>query len=88
MHEMVVKSGLFEGAEGHAIPAHNTIALLAGDFRICGMMIATAICHGGRAPHCFSQSFAEYVVYGKLLSPVNCREIPDADIREKMQKVQ
>ena len=50
-------------------------------------MIATALVHGNRAPHCFSVSFAEYIVYGKVKSNPDPKDIPDHAIQEKILKV-
>ena len=50
-------------------------------------MIATALVHGGRAPHCFSLSFAEYLIYGKVQSSPDPKDIPDFALQEKILKV-
>ena len=79
--------GLFEGREGHYIPVHNTSRLNSREYYTAGKMIATALVHGGRAPHCFSVSFAEYIVYGKVKSDPDPKDIPDYAIQEKLVKV-
>ena len=79
--------GLFEGREGHYILVHNTSRLNSGEYYTMGKMIATAIVHGGCAPHCFSVSFSEYIVYGKVKSIPDSKDIPDHSVQEKILKV-
>ena len=79
--------GLFEGREGHYIPVHNTSRLNNGEYYTTGKMIATALVHGGRAPHCFSTSFAEYIVYGQVKTNPDPQDIPDFVVKEKILKV-
>ena len=83
----IPRCGLFEGREGHYIPVHNTSRLNNGDYYVAGKMIATALVHDGRAPHCFSVSFAEYLIYGKVQSSPDPKDIPDFALQEKILKV-
>lgn len=87
INHMARFSGLFEGREGHIVPAHNFSRLNAGEFFLAGKIIATSIVHGGRAPHCFSQTFMEYVIHGKVISKPDPKDIPDYEIQQKVMKV-
>ncbi len=81
-------SGLFEGRDGHVIPAHNLSRLNTGEYYIAGKIIATSLVHGCRAPHCFSQSIVEYIMNGKIISQPDPKVIPDYEIQQKVIKVQ
>ena len=79
----IPRSGLFERREGHYIPS----CLNSRDYYVAGKMLATALVHGGRAPHCFSVSFAEYLIHGKVQLSPDPKDTPDYPIQEKILKV-
>ena len=87
MQHMITSSGLFEESPGGAVLAHNSLALQQMDFEIVGKMIASSICHGGPAPHCFSCALAEMIVYGRVQSDTSIEDIPDQSVRDSLQKV-
>ena len=87
LNHIATFSGLFEGREGHLIPAHNLSRLNAGEYYIAGKIIATSLVHGGRAPHCFSVTVVEYIFHGKVVSKPDPKDIPDYEIQQRIIKV-
>ena len=87
MNHIARFSDLFEGRDGHIVPAHNLSLLNAGEYFFAGKIIATSIVHGCRAPHYFSKTFIEYIICGKVTSKPNPMDIPDYEMQQKVLKV-
>lgn len=76
----------FEGYPSSVTPSHNLTALNNQSFYIAGKIIATSIIQGGPAPRCFATPVADILVYGEVKSQMDISEIPDIDIRNKLNK--
>ena len=83
----VFRSSLFSGFPENVLPRHNVKAVSENKFYYIGKMIATCIVQGGEVPACFSRSCADYIVYGRVRSPVCLKDIPDEEVRRSLQKV-
>ncbi|XP_078000538.1 tenascin-N-like [Glandiceps talaboti] len=79
---------LFEGQEDHKVPVHDQVALDKNLFEIIGRMVQHSILWGGPGLAGLAQSVKDYVTHGhELMISLNINDIPDMDIREKLQKV-
>ena len=50
-------------------------------------MIATCLVQGGEPPTCFAPAVADYLVFGRVESPVDLDDIPDLEVRNCLHKV-
>ena len=85
--DLFTTCGFFTGYPSAVTAIHNVISLEDGDFAIAAKMIGASIVQGGPAPHCFSASVADFIVYGDVRSPVQLNDITDLDVQLKMAKV-
>ena len=83
----IFKSSLFSGFPSHVIPRHNIQAVAENTFYYVGKMISTCIVQGGEVPSCFSKACADYVVHGRVCSPVCVQDIPEEEVKECLEKV-
>ena len=83
----VFRSSLFSGYPENVLPRHNVKAVAENKFLYVGKMIATCIVQGGEVPACFTRSSADYIVYGRVCSPLCLEDIPDEEVRRSLQKV-
>ena len=79
-------SGLFCGWPDHIVPLHNIPAITSNNFFIIGKMIATCLVQGGEPPVCFAHAIADYLVFDRIKSTTCVEDIPDPDIKSKMEK--
>ena len=87
MRECFSKSGLFIGWPNNTVPIHHVEALAANKYYLVGKMMSTALVQGGQPPLCFSQAVADYVIYDEIKCEPCLDDIPDCDVREKLEKV-
>ena len=79
-------NNLFEGSEGR-VPRPNVFELEKKTYLYVGQMIATSLLHGGPAPSFFSKAVADYLVFGVTNVSPSTNDIPDASVRDSIQKV-
>ena len=77
---------LFAGSEEGHVLTHNMLSLQNGDFALVGRCIGMALLYGGSGPHFFSESVTSYIFNEPIDYSVRS-DIPDYDIREKIDKV-
>lgn len=83
----IFKSSLFCGFPKHVIPRHSVKDVADNTFYYIGKMIATCVIQGGELPLCFSNACADYIVHGRVCSPVCLEDIPDEEVKECLKKV-
>ena len=54
MRDVINNNSLFQGSDDSRSPAHNTMELRKGTFKIVGELFALSIVHGGPGPQCLS----------------------------------
>lgn len=87
MREIFTKSGLFVGWPLNVIPVHNVQAVAQNKYYVVGKIIATSLVQGGQPPVCFSAALADYTVFDEVRSCPCLQDIPDYEIRQKLEKV-
>lgn len=87
MREAFTTSGLFVGWPQNVIPTHNVQALADNKYYVVGKIIATSLVQGGQPPVCFSPAVADYLVFDEVKSSPCLQDIPDYDVRQKLEKV-
>lgn len=80
-------SGLFLGWPRHVMPLHNVEALECNKYYVVGKMFAISIVQGGEPPVYFSSPVADYLIHGMVNSSVDIDDIPDFNVKQKLQKV-
>lgn len=50
-------------------------------------MLATTLVQGGQPPVYFAGAVADYIVFGRVRSPVTLDDIADVEVRQSVQKV-
>lgn len=77
---------LLSGCSG--IFRHNVLALNDKEFFKFGQLTALGLLQGSSGPRCFTQSVADFIIYGNTdsLSP-SIEEIPVDKVKEKMQRL-
>ncbi|XP_070532740.1 uncharacterized protein [Ptychodera flava] len=78
---------LFEGQDDHKVPIHDQLALDKELFVICGRMVQHSIIWGGPGLVGLAQPVKDYVRTGDEFVICSIDDIPDTDIREKLQEV-
>ena len=81
------KSSYFGGFPEHVVLIHDVEALSKNIYFIFGKMIATCLVQGGEPPTCFASAVADYLVFGRVESPVDLDDIPDFEVRNCLHKV-
>ena len=66
---------------------HNTQAFDREVYYTIGKMIALSIIHGGPAPTFFADPVIDYLFGEKRLFKASYEDIPDLEIRQKVEKV-
>lgn len=87
MHELRQNSALFQGALDKRIPVHNLHLLNNKEYREVGRFFAMSILQGGPAPQFLSPTIAHYLLYGDEGLQPEISDIPDCEVRAKVQKV-
>ena len=77
---------IFAGADDCRVLAHNMLSLHSCDYALVGRCIGLAILYGGTGPHFFAHSVTSYIL-NECIQSSHLVEIPDIDIREKIDKV-
>ena len=81
---------LFEGVVGHLLPVHNELYIASKYFEYAGKLIAHAVIHAGFGLVGLSRVVVEYLIEDditKCLTHLSVEDIPDFDIRSKIQEV-
>jgi len=78
---------LLSGMPTRRILKHNTQALDREQYYTIGKMIVLSILHGGPAPIFFADPVIDYLFDKKKEFKGSCEDIPDVDIRGKVEKV-
>lgn len=81
---------LFEGVVGHLVPVHNELYIASKYFEYAGKLIAHAVIHAGFGLVGLSRVVVEYLIEDditKCLTHLSVEDIPDFDIRSKIQEV-
>ena len=87
MRDVINNNSLFQGSDDSRSPAHNTMELRKGTFKIVGKLFALSIVHGGPGPQCLSHVIVDYLSYGIHKVHGTAQDVPDPLIREKIKKV-
>ena len=80
-------NSLLDGPPTTRVLRHNTTALQNELYFCIGRMIALSIVHGGPGPSFFAESVINYIFNGLGAVCAKIVEIPDASIRQRIQKV-
>ena len=80
-------NSLFCGSETKRVPRHNLVELEKKSYYYIGAIIALSLAHGGPAPQFFTKAVADYIVYGVQNVRATINDIPDENIKEKLQLV-
>ena len=80
-------NSLFIGEETRRAPAHNISAVEKNTFYFVGIMLAMSIVHGGPAPCFFTEAVADFILYGLGKTKPTVEDVPDSDVRVKLQSV-
>jgi hypothetical protein len=88
MNAIRENNSLLDGPLTTRVLRHNTTALQNELYLYMGKMIALSIVHGGPGPSFFVECVVDYIFNG--LGSVSARivDIPDASIKERIQKVE
>ena len=86
MHELCHNNALFQGALDKRIPVHNLHFLSSKEYREVGRFFAMSILQGGPAPQFLSPTIAHYLLFGDEGLQPEISEIPDSQVRVKVQK--
>ena len=78
---------LFCGPTTSRVPRHNLVELERRTYFYIGVIIALSLIHGGPGPQFFSPAVADYIVYGVQSVKAKVVDVPDIEVREKIQKV-
>ena len=78
---------LFCGAFNSHVPRHNVVELEKNTYFHIGAIIALSLVHGGPGPQFFSPAVADYIVYGVQHVKASIMDVPEQEIRDKIQKV-
>jgi len=81
---------LFEGQLGHLVPIHNYDVLSGGLFVLAGKMILHSILNDCNGVPGMSPAIISYLMTGRrdsAVEHVTLEDIPDPDLKEKLQKV-
>lgn len=87
LKEAFTSSGLFVGWPQNVIPIHSVEAVAANKYYIVGKMISTCLVQGGQPPACFAAAVADYLIYDEIKSEPSLSDIPDHNVRRKLEKV-
>ena len=87
LQEVATNNSLFEGPGDSRVPAHNMLALKQHHFKYVGQIMAVSIVHGGPGPHCLSHAVVDYLTNGMSNVNAGVSDIPDFEIREKLNLV-
>ena len=77
---------LFQGALGKRISSHNLQLLSNKEYRDMGRFFAVSILQGGPSLQFLSPTVAHYLLQGDEGLQPEISEIPDSEIRAKVQK--
>ena len=87
MSSIASNNHLFTGGEANRVPAHNVLEVGKRPYVFVGVASAMSIVHGGPAPAFFSTAVADFLLYGLDKTYPTVNDIPDMDVREKIDKV-
>lgn len=87
MSSIASNNHLFAGEEANRVPTHNVLEVEKRSYFYVGVALAMSIVHGGSAPAFFSTAVADFLRYGLEKAYPTVHDIPDIDIREKLEKV-
>ena len=86
MQELQRNYALFQGALGKRVPSQNLQLLSNKEYRDVGRFFAMSILQGGPSPQFLSPTVAHYLLQGDEGLQPEISEIPDSEIRAKVQK--
>ena len=86
MQELHQNNALFQVALGKRIPSHNLQLLSNKEYRDVGRFFVMSILQGGPSPQFLSPTVAHYLLQGDEGLQPEISEIPDSEIRAKVQK--
>ena len=75
-------NNLFCGDEGSRVPRRNMTELEKKTYYHVRKMLAMSLVHGGPAPHFFSRSVAQYIVYGMNKVVATTDDVADEGVKE------
>ena len=78
---------LFQGREDCRVPTPNVTALEKRTYQHVGEMISVSLIHGGPSPTFFAPSVVDYIVHGMTKVTATIGEVPDDNIRRKLDEV-
>ena len=81
---------LFEGADDHRVPIHDTDLLISGLFFRVGQILAYSSLHGGTGLFGLSPAVINYIVYpnlDKVFGKLTLDDCPDPYVTDILQKV-
>ena len=85
--EVLSKNNLFHGSDTARIPTHNAMELAKKTYFHVGQVFALSLVNGGPAPKCMADAVADYIVYGIEKVKASTKDVPDVEIRMKLQQV-
>ena len=87
MNAIRENNSLLDGPMTTCVLRHNTSALQNELYLCMGKMISLSIVHGGPGPSFFAECVVDYIFNGLGLVSAKIVDIPDAGIKERIQKV-
>ena len=87
MQEICQNNALFQGTSKARVPTHNVHLLCNKEYQEVGTFFAMSILQGGPAPQFLAPTIAHYILYGSVGLQARSTDIPDGEIRAKVQKV-
>ena len=85
MRYVTNNNSLFQGSDDSRSPAHNTMELRKGTFKIVGKLFALYIVHGGPGPQCLPHVIVDNLSYGIHKVHGTAQDVPDPLIKEKIK---
>lgn len=88
MLEVQSSLGIFEGKPGHLFFTYDQMALEQHKYELAGKLIAWSVAHGGPGFKALDPCLYQLMCIQECpLADFNWRQIPDADIQNKLQKI-